>query len=196
MLRKIFFLLVLLVLGHVAKAQMAMSFDGSCAIVGQHFGHYQNGFGIQAEIYYYDQRRSLIYSLSMDMQRFEAKTDYVEKYKEAQHNVFDFKYKITAYSIPILLNAQYRFFDKKKIQPSLGIGLGFYSYTDKYKQEGQYTSNTDLFTQNAFGMYPQARFVFQFHSDFGVQLKSGYHYIFTHEPLSYVDIHLGLIYKI
>ena len=182
----------------MAQSQLAMSFTGSFNIANEDLKtNFDNGFGGNVELYYFFKDSPLSLSLSLSINQFVAKDEYLSTYKESQNNTLDFSYSIDYYTIPILASVNYRFFREKKFQPSLGISAGYYSLTHKIKQKGNLTSDTNISPYHKFGVYPHASLIYAFSDNMGILLKAGYNVTLGGENnVSYTDLRLGLIYKI
>jgi len=191
-------LLIITSLFSSAQSKLAMSFTGNYNIgLNDLKDNYDNGIGINAEIYYYFNDSPFALSLSLGSNLFNASNEYKQAYTDAQQNRLDnFEYELKEYSIPILFSGNYRFFREKKFQISLGVGMGLYSITSKFKQIGEYTSDTQLNTDNEFGVYPHLGLMYEFSKGMGILLKGGYNQTFGTQSISYVDFRLGLIYQI
>ena len=181
-----------------AQSQLAMSFTGNYNIGNQDLEtSFNNGLGLNAEIYYYFDDSPFAVSFSIGTNSFLANDEYTKAYTDAQHNIIDgFTYKITQYSIPILLSGNYRFFRDKKFQVSVGLSLGLYSLTQKFKQTSSHFSDVRIDTKNEFGVYPHLGLMYGITDNIGIILKGGYNQTFGSESISYMDVRFGLIYKI
>ena len=191
-------LLIITTLFSSAQSQLAMSFTGNYNLGFNDLGdNYNNGMGINAEVYYYFKNSPFALSLSIGSNLFNATDEYEQAYTDAQQNLIDnFEYELKTYSIPILFAGNYRFFREKKVQFSLGFSMGLYSITSKFKQSGKYTSDTRLNTNNEFGIYPHLGLMYEFYDGIGILVKGGYNQTFGTQSISYADIRLGVIYKI
>ncbi len=184
------------IVGH-AQSQLAMSFTGNYNIANQNLeNHFKNGIGGSSELYYFFKKSSFAISLSFSINQFGATSSYLNEYKRKQENILNFSYSINYYTIPVLLSVNYRFFKDKLLQPSIGIGAGYFSLTHKTKQRGEFTSDTQIKPYHEFGIYPHASLIFNLYDNIGLLFKTGYNLTLNDNNISYVDFRFGVIYKI
>ena len=191
-------LLILISYNSFAQSKLAMSFTGSYNLgMNDLHDNFENGFGINTEIYYFFNDSPFSLSFSIGTNVFNATDEYETAYTDAQQDIIpEFSYHINQYSIPLLFSGNYRFFRTKKFQPAIGISIGLYSVTDKFKQTSKHFSDTRLKTSNEFGAYPHISFMYKIATEMGIILKGGYNQTFGTKAIAYADIRLGLIYKI
>jgi len=191
-------LLIVVMYNSFAQSKLAMSFTGNYNLgLNDLQDNFENGLGVNAEVYYYFNDSPFSISFSIGTNAFNATDEYEAAYTDAQQDrIPEFSYNIKQYSIPLLFSGNYRFFKSKKFQPAIGISLGLYSISNKFKQTSEHFSDTRLKTTNEFGVYPHLSFMYKIAKEMGIILKGGYNQTFGTKAISYADIRLGLIYKI
>lgn len=157
---------------------------------------FQNGYGGNMEVIYDFEDSGLGVSVLFGLHGFGAKISYEEELAEANSTLFNYDYKISYYSFPLMLQAKYSFFKEKDFQLIGGLGLGMEFMEQKEKQMGVYTSDYRKEKFNEFAVYPNVGLSYKLAEGINGVLKSGFHQTFGKKSLSYIDLRLGIIYKI
>jgi len=159
-------------------------------------GHFQNGYGGNMEIIYDINESGLAVSVLFGLNGFSAQKSYEEELAENNSTLFNYDYKINYYSFPLLLQAKYTLFNEKEFQLTGGFGLGMEFMEQKEKQTGEFTSDYRKEKFNEFAIYPNIGLSYHLAEGINAVLKSGFHQTFGKKSLSYIDLRLGIIYKI
>ena len=157
---------------------------------------FKNGLGGNMEIIYNFTESGFGASILFGLNGFRAEKGYEEELANNNPTIFTYEYKINYYSFPLLLQGKYTFMKEKDFNILAGMGLGMEFMEVKEKQYGKYTSDYRKEKFNEFAIYPNIGLSYKVASDIAIAVKSGYHQTFGKKSLSYIDIKLGLIYKI
>jgi len=157
---------------------------------------FKNGYGGNMEIIYQFQESGFGASILFGLNGFRAEQSYEQKLADNNPTIFTYEYKINYYSFPLMAQGKYTFFREKDFNILAAMGLGMEFMELKEKQFGKYTSDYRKEKFNEFAIYPNIGLSYKLVSDVAIVLKSGYHKTFGKKSLSYIDIKLGLIYKI
>lgn len=158
--------------------------------------HFNNGYGGNMEIIYDFEKSGLGISLLFGLNGFGAKSSYERTLADNNSTIFNYDYKITYYSFPLMAHTKYTFFREKAFQIIGGLGLGMEFMEQKEKQIGEFTSDYEKQKFNEFAIYPNVGLSYNLVKGIRAVLKSGYHQTFGKKSLSYIDLRLGIIYKI
>jgi hypothetical protein len=157
---------------------------------------FQNGIGVSANINYFYKETGFSGSLLFGFNSFRAKSSFEEEFKNNNTTLFEYKYELNYYTFPLMLAANYTFFNKKKFNITLSFGAGGNFMEYKQKQIGEYTSDTEKNYFNEFAIYPNLGFSYYVTKDIAILLKSGYNMTFGDQNISYIDFKFGVTYKI
>ena len=157
---------------------------------------YNTGFGASADIHYFFKESSFSVSLLLGFNSFRGSNEFEQALKDSNITVFEYDYQINYYTFPVMVSANYTFFYDKKFHliPSVGLGGNFMEM--KKKQMGKYTSDTKKEYFNEFAIYPGLGVSYEIVEDVSFLVKSGYNVTFGSESISYIDVKIGIIYKI
>jgi len=196
---KFFFIFFLLISSVVTiKAQYQMDISGSYNIPNStdFKNNFQNGLGVTADIHYFFKETGFSTSITFGFNSFRATNEFEKKLKEDNTTILEYDYQINYYTFPLMLSANYTFLREKKFNVIASFGLGGNFMEEKKKQMGEYTSDTEKEYFNEFAIYPNLGISYAVADDISILLKSGYNSTFGDKNLSYIDITLGVIYKI
>jgi len=189
---------LLLLMASTAFSQYSMEITAGYNIpISNDFkDHFQNGYGGNMEIIYDINESGLAVSVLFGLNGFSAQKNYEEELAENNSTLFNYDYKISYYSFPLMLQAKYTLFNEKKFQLTGGFGLGMEFMEQKEKQTGEFTSDYRKEKFNEFAIYPNVGLSYQLAEGINAVLKSGFHQTFGEKSLSYMDLRIGIIYKI
>jgi len=195
-----FFIVIIIVMYSTMniQAQYQMDILGSYNIPNStdFKNNFQNGLGVTADIHYFFKKTGFSSSLTFGFSSFRATNNFEKKLKEENTTIFEYDYQINYYTFPLMVSANYTFFREKKFNAIASFGLGGNFMEQKKKQMGEYTSDTEKEYFNEFAIYPNLGISYAVAKDISIILKSGYNATFGTKELSYIDIKLGVIYKI
>lgn len=199
MIHKIVFSLLVSMLMSVslfAQWDMNISANYSLPLSTEFSKNYQNGYGGDMEISYQFKESGFGMGIHFGLVGFRANKAYEQELVDANHTIFVYDYKINLYSFPLLAHARYTFFrdDNFHIIPDIGIGIEFMEKREK--QIGKHTSDYNKHYSNEFTINPNISVSYNMVDDVAAILKVGYHQTLGMYELSYVDINLGVIYKL
>jgi len=190
---------LLLVLGTstlFAQYSMELSANYHIPISSEFSNQFKNGYGGNMEIIYQFKESGFSASILFGLNGFRAQKKYEETLAENNPTIFDYEYQINYFSFPLMTNLNYIFFKNKEFHLITGMGVGMEFMELKEKQFGKYTSDYRKEKFNEFAIYPQIGFSYNLTKDIAIITKGGYHQTFGKKSLSYLDIKLGVIYKI
>lgn len=194
----IFTVTVLIVSAFSLSAQYQMDITGNYSIPSstEFKTNYNNGFGVTADIHYFFKESNFSVSVLFGFNSFRGSNEFEQALKDSNKTIFEYDYQINYYTFPVMVSANYTFFYDKKFHviPALGLGGNFMEM--KKKQIGKYTSDTEKEYFNEFAIYPSLGFSYEIIDDVSFLLKSGYNMTLGSESISYIDIKIGIIYKI
>ena len=93
-------------------------------------------------------------------------------------------------------HAKYIFFKEKDFRIIADMGIGVEFMEEKKKLVGEYTSDYSRHISNEFVLNPNLAVSYQIVDDIGVVLKTGYHHTLGMMEISYVNINIGVVYKL
>ncbi len=192
----IIFLVIFSITNSFSQFKMDITANYSLPQSTDFANNFQNGIGFTAEIHYFYKETGYSGSLLFGFNSFRAKNSYEEELKKTNTTIFEYDYELNYYTFPVMLSANYTFFNKKKFNVILSFGIGGNFIEYKQKQIGQYTSDTRKEYFNEFAIYPNMGFSYKFTKDMSVLLKGGYNMTFGDQKLTYVDIRIGIAYNI
>ena len=158
--------------------------------------NYKPGLGASADIFYVFKESGFSASLLFGFNSFRATSPFEQTLKDNNTTNFEYKYQINYYTFPLILSANYMFFYKKKFHLISSFGVGGNFMELKQKQIGQITSDTQKDYFNEWAIYPSIGISYEFMKDVSVLIKSGYHLTFGSREISYVNVRIGILYKI
>jgi len=190
--------LILITLTTSIFAQLKMDISASYNIpTSTNFNDkFNNGYGVNGEIFYSINNSGLSASLVFGINEFRATKEYEQELEDGNPTIFDYDYQINYYTFPLMLAANYTFFREEKFNLRIGLGGGIQFMELKKKLIGDYVSDTNKENFNEFAIYPNIGISYEIIEGVDVIVKSGYNQTFGEAGISYLDFKIGLQYEI
>ena len=179
-----------------AQYQMDITGNYNVPMSSEFKDNYNNGFGVTADIHYFFKESGFSVSLLFGFNSFRGSNKFEQALKDSNKTIFEYDYQINYYTFPLYVSANYTLFSDKKFHVIPSISLGGNFMEQKKKQIGQYTSDTEKEYFNEFGVYPNLGLSYEIVEDVSFLIKSGYNATFGSKSISYIDVKIGIIYKI
>jgi len=158
--------------------------------------NFQNGYGGDMEVFYQFKETGFAAGLQFGLVGFRATKAYEQKLADENQTIFTYDYKINHYSFPLIGHAKYIFFREKDFRIIADMGIGVEFMEEKKKLVGEYTSDYSRHISNEFVLNPNLAVSYQIVDDIGVVLKTGYHHTLGMMEILYVNINIGVVYKL
>jgi hypothetical protein len=194
---KLTFIVVLLSsISAFAQYQMDISIGYNIPASNNFSENFNNGFGATSEFSYFFNNSNFSASLLIGINSFRANEQYEQDLEDSNPTIFDYEYQIHYHTFPLLLAGNYTFFNAKKFNFRLGMGVGMQFMELKKKLIGNYVSDTHIDNFNEFAIYPNLGLSYQLADNIDIILKSGYNATFGEIGISYIDFKIGIKYDI
>lgn len=155
-----------------------------------------NGYGVSSEVFYYFDNSGFSTSILFGFTSFRANKEYEQKLEDNNPTIFTYDYEIHYTTFPLLLTANYTFFNKDKFNIRMGVGAGVQFMELKKKLIGKYVSDTHKDTFNEFAIYPNIGLNYRIVEGIAISVKGGYHKTFGDASIEYIDCRVGVQYDI
>ena len=179
-----------------AQYSMEITANYSIPLSSEFSENFQNGYGGDMEVIYQFKESGFAAAIQFGLVGFRATKAYEKKLTDENQTIFTYDYKINHYSFPLIGHAKYIFFREKEFRIIAGMGIGVEFMETKEKQLGKYTSDYNRQVSNEFVLNPNLAVSYQIVDDIAVILKSAYHQTFGMLEISYVNINVGVVYKL
>jgi len=179
-----------------AQYSMEITANYSIPLSSEFSENFQNGYGGDMEVIYQFEESGFAAAIQFGLVGFRATKVYEQKLADGNQTIFTYDYKINHYSFPLIGHAKYIFFREKEFRIIADMGIGVEFMETKEKQVGEFTSDYKRHVSNEFVLNPNLAVSYQIVEDIAVVLKSGYHHTLGMMEISYININIGVVYKL